>query len=1678
MKTWLQSRFELIHSMRDSRHGSTFLANDHLSGRLGVIVKIIRKGYFTCDRNALSDFFTWYEGLQHPHIAKFYEAGMTPRQDLYCIREFLPRSSCLTGHETQAAAELLSTVSFLHSKGQVHGRIRPSNIFFDTSLRLTDSRPALVGRGEITEEDIRFTAPEVIGGRAVTFESDLYSAGLVLYRILSGRDPFDDFELSNLKSKYLWASAKPLSSMLHITGEVSDGIARLLQRNPHKRWAGCSALLNVFKEAEVTLNRAPLIGRSSEVEKIRTFLYRSHSVGMRALILEGEVGVGKSRLIEHLQMETAFWNFDFVMTRCSEGMSNGLGLILDSLKDLERRRYALENQVTVGGASHRPVPADSAAATEVDPSGQSDSNWPTERLLSHVVSEFARLGQRHSVIFVIEDIQWADDLILALVNRVAYRALEIPICLVLTKRNDYRPCPIYSSLLSCLGDNLLKLSLKPLQRQQSLILVNYLESSPERQSRIVENSAGNPLFIHSYAGQNSSDRGLPAAIDTAIAAMLSGISRPTRLVLQALSLFEKPTTVALIQKITNLPEPLFQQSSRELVGLGLVDERDSDLIVKHVGVRMKLYSSLANSVRVRLHRAAYLQMKDHQADEAVLAEHAFKGRLFEPAAQLYGTLARINWEKENYRDAMESYKRVRYCWLQQQKPLPPADELRLGRCYAAMGKQTTARRIYERIISSTAAHENPELLSTAYVYLAAMGQNHAASRRIELRKQAIQCLPKDSLLLTHRYLQLSEALISAGDFVSAAENLRAAEAHQCSSDDAFRVANSRAQLFLNQGNFLQAAQLMRSICLQSQVNAMTLNNFSFCLEKLGRLSEAKTVQTKAQSMAITKGFLPIQVMSLANLGSIETKLGNFREAEQLFEQGAEFIDRIRLQDRHLDFRSLLIVLADAAYLHLERGHYRLAADSLRKLNTLDPSRYQADNVHIGLTKCDLYFRFGATELVRETLGLLETLPAFRTNFYETERALLIARLDSSPSGSVIELLKDRVGICLELGTLHQQCKVLNELAYQLVLLNQIREAAQYASQSLKIAKQNGFRPLLAQAMLLRGLVAEESRHRDRWLALAFRMATQIGMPELVAESAFHIGVHQMNCGHHLTAKEYLLKSTSITSELVEQIPLKFRSRYLAKTWRKEARRLLDECAKRIEPPVLAIHGEPREAHQDERLFRGLYRLTVSSGVAKDVDSFISSLVQTLDTGIRRRAVVMLKRDGKVDWHPVRVKLSEDLIRKVAGLSEKAKGRIYFGGEKNPTKDTVAWVPFKSERSSGGVYVSCRPMEPPLAERELEFLTILGTIASGALDHIELRNIETPRVRPAAEFHGMIGSSRVMREVYSHVEAAGRTATTVLIEGESGTGKELVAKAIHKCSPRAAGPFIAVDCGAIPETLIESELFGSKKGAFTGAVTDRPGLFEAANKGTIFLDEIGNTSPGLQVKLLRAIQEREIRRIGETRGRPVDVRLITATNHSLEKLVQENRFRTDLLYRLKVLHIKLPSLRSRREDIPLLAQTFLDRLNATNKAKKTFGTGFLRELPIYSYPGNIRELQNIVERAFFLATGSAITGFPIESPSTGDDPVAGDEVSTWFRDLTEGRKNFWSAVHDKYKNRDISRQKVMALVDFGLTSTRGSYKSLASSFRLREKEYRRFMDFLRRNDCLLDFRPYRKAASAP
>ncbi len=255
-----------------------------------------------------------------------------------------------------------------------------------------------------------------------------------------------------------------------------------------------------------------------------------------------------------------------------------------------------------------------------------------------------------------------------------------------------------------------------------------------------------------------------------------------------------------------------------------------------------------------------------------------------------------------------------------------------------------------------------------------------------------------------------------------------------------------------------------------------------------------------------------------------------------------------------------------------------------------------------------------------------------------------------------------------------------------------------------------------------------------------------------------------------------------------------------------------------------------------------------------------------------------------------------------------------------------------------------------------------------------------QLREQGSFGRIVGNSPSIRSMYRVIEQAAPTAASVLVWGESGTGKELVAQTVHELSPRASFPFVAINCAAIPETLLESEIFGHEKGAFTGAHDRRTGVFELAHRGTLFLDEIAEMMPATQVKLLRVLQERTFRRLGGRQEQSVDVRVIAATNRDPSEAVRDGKLREDLYYRLNVFTIDLPSLRERRADIPLLVQTFLNEFNTrNNKSVRAVDQEAMYLLERYPWPGNIRELRNVIERATILAEGDFIEARHLPPP---------------------------------------------------------------------------------------------------
>src|SRR3984893_18629693 len=343
----------------------------------------------------------------------------------------------------------------------------------------------------------------------------------------------------------------------------------------------------------------------------------------------------------------------------------------------------------------------------------------------------------------------------------------------------------------------------------------------------------------------------------------------------------------------------------------------------------------------------------------------------------------------------------------------------------------------------------------------------------------------------------------------------------------------------------------------------------------------------------------------------------------------------------------------------------------------------------------------------------------------------------------------------------------------------------------------------------------------------------------------------------------------------------------------------------------------------------------------------------------------------------------------------------------------------------------------------------------------------------------------MREVAQEILCASRSSAKVLITGESGVGKEVVARLIHQGSQRAKSPLVTINCAGVPDTLLESELFGHMRGSFTDAYRDKRGWFDQADGGTVFMDEVGEMSLRMQALLLRFLENGEIQRLGSERVcSTVDVRVIAATNRNLLERTAQNSFREDLYYRLTVIHIAIPPLRERREDIPPLFDHFLQAYGKRHRADppRVLEESMAR-LVAYKWPGNVRELKNAAERLVIRRESEVIApeDLPREIAGKWCGPAAAVASAqqpgrlspdVLFERMSVGGESFWTVVHEPFIARDLTRHDLRVIVSRGLERTKGSYKALVQSFNLDPDDYKRFLSFLRKHECHMPFQRFR------
>jgi transcriptional regulator with GAF, ATPase, and Fis domain len=371
-------------------------------------------------------------------------------------------------------------------------------------------------------------------------------------------------------------------------------------------------------------------------------------------------------------------------------------------------------------------------------------------------------------------------------------------------------------------------------------------------------------------------------------------------------------------------------------------------------------------------------------------------------------------------------------------------------------------------------------------------------------------------------------------------------------------------------------------------------------------------------------------------------------------------------------------------------------------------------------------------------------------------------------------------------------------------------------------------------------------------------------------------------------------------------------------------------------------------------------------------------------------------------------------------------------------------------------------------------------------------IETPRSSfssPHPEVR-LIGQSDAIRSIDADIDCAARSDAKVLITGETGVGKEVVARLIHHRSARASAALVTVNCAGLPDSLLESELFGHERGSYTGAYRDKRGLLDMAPNGTLFLDEIGEMSPRMQVVLLRFLETGEIQRVGADRPHArVNVRLITATNRDLHTGIASGAFREDLYFRLNVIRIAIPPLRERAGDIPLLVEYYLDSCSRQHRVPRPQVSPAVQDLlEAHGWPGNIRELKNVVERLVLKAEGQAIRPADLPSdvfhpasrttPAVVETTRAGETRRSTAEEMVarmlDHQESFWLVVYSSFMSRDLTRDDLRAVVQIGLERTSGNYRLLTRLFGMPDSDYKRFLSFLRKYDCHLPFQRFRVA----
>ena len=1547
-------RYRYLEKLGEGGAGVVWLVEDSLRPGARLALKELAEASRGKEAGLRSEFST-LAGLKHPNLAEVHDLDLSPASGLPRFTlEYVEGDDLIAAVRREGpallldlAAEALRALAFLHDFGIVHRDLKPGNLLVRRRPRL-GCRLVLLDFGlalhAADAESVRaggtlaYLAPEILRGAPSSPRSDLYSLGAVLHEAVFGLPPipWDGGSLAG----FVEAASRGIVSLPVLPGGYPQGLSswlsELLSADPSLRTAQASEALarlnaacGTAYPAEVPASRAarlasgPPPGRGAEIAKLWESLAARE--GPRVAWVCGPQGSGKSRLLRWIARESVLRGWE---------------------------------------VSSLPPEVASATGTQRDPDP-----------VAAVLEKLRALAAVKPTIVIVDEVEAAGVRVVRFLERVAREGKGPPLRVLAAIRPAHARNPLVRKLLADVGlvPTLDRVDLEPLSAEGIRALAERATGSTAvseaRVKWLLDASEGNPQRAEALLVEAAWERGgrERAAVSPphSIAGRLELLSDQGRTWLEALAVLGDGRE-ELIGRLSGLSAAASREAAEEIAAAGLTRERDGRWFPDSRGTSRQVLEQVPEQRRQALHRrAAAVLIETEGAD-------ADAWRL----ALLWGAAG----ERER---AIDGATRAAQQSIRTGDPAEAAE--RFAFALRHMGRRDQRRRAL-RLRQAEALEEAGLNQQAARAYGAALVLSKERGERSEaLARQAF------SLVRAGRYQRGLDAAKSAAKLARASGRRE----HEARAKRAMGGALS----FLGRNE--EALPLLRDAAALYQeigplrTHAESVETLAACESNL-RMPAAEADFLKVLDLLERSGERNRSLKSLIGLAILKRRAGQFDAARKFLLEARSLADDTgNLHLGQIAMSWLAMIATEEGELDVAISLGREAQDQALHLG--DFSETYASRSRLAEALIAAGRPAEAAEVLQAPLRV--TSEAIRPETLGYHQLVLAHALSLSP-GENEDATRTLIEASLQtFRALRQRRPLLLALVYEME--RRARREGQDPFDPVQAefdALAQGAGLALEPEFLIRGSLARAAFLLSRGNAEGAREAAKAAID--CADGTTYLAFRAQARAAHAEALERLGRDDDAARSL------------------EQGRELLQKAAARISDPAV------RQSFLDRAVFRrltepvpsrpsgdrrlaSLYEMIRVLNSETDPDSLLESILDMALRELRAERGMILLRDESRDEFSVCVarNLEEETEKDAETFSRGIVAQAGVGrsvltldaGHDERFRDlksvslfgirSLMCVPLRSRgKIIGTVYLDTRKEGALFSQEDLKFLEAFSDHAALALENVRKRAAlerENRRLQAAVESRtqlgALVGRAPSMQRVFELIEKMAASDLPVLILGESGTGKELAARAIHTLSPLRRRTFLSENCAAIPETLLESELFGVARGAFTGADKDRPGLFELADGGTLFLDEIGDMTPGMQAWLLRVLQEGELRRVGGEKVIKVKVRLVAATNRDLPREVEAGRFRQDLWYRLQVLVVQLPPLRERPGDIPLLASHLLERISLQRARPAPRVDREVMDLfERYSWPGNVRQLENALQRLALLAGDGAVTRELVES----------------------------------------------------------------------------------------------------